>query len=138
MYCETFWIQGERALNNQVFISWVQFLCISLFSFTFITDLTAYVEPDIVRKRQNVSNIRHVLQSSWEYYNYLVQKWATSGEADAENSGRYTCAVEGQESVQSHPVFLDVQCEFVNETIMFYNKLLLLILGGFVYMTIET
>lgn len=59
-------------------------------------------------------------------------------EAHGENFGRYTCAVEGQESVQSHPVFLDVQCEFINENIMFYNKLLLLILGGFVYMTIET
>lgn len=46
-------------------------------------------------------------------------------DADAENSGRYTCAVEGQESVQSHPVFLDVQCELTNETNMCYNKLIL-------------
>lgn len=51
--------------------------------------------------------------------------------ADAEDCGRYTCTVEGQESVQRHPVFLDVQCEFDNDTNMCYNKFVLLIFRRF-------
>lgn len=43
-------------------------------------------------------------------------------QASAEDAGNYTCAVEGQESVRSDPVFLDVQCEHINDIIVGLNK----------------
>ena len=67
----------------------------------------------------------------WFRNGQLVAK-PSKFKADAENSGRYTCEVEGQETVQSHPVFLDVQCEFVNEITSLYVSFL----EGFVYFVI--
>ena len=50
----------------------------------------------------------HIMQSSWEYHNCLVQKW--------------------QPVAKPHKF----------KTIMYHNKLILLILDGFVYTTIVT
>lgn len=38
----------------------------------------------------------------------------TEFQAQIGDAGNYTCAIEGDESVQSDPVTLEVQCKYVN------------------------
>nr|XP_046274618.1 uncharacterized protein LOC124075182 isoform X3 [Scatophagus argus] len=80
-----------------------------------LTDLIASVKPSSVRQGQNVTltcdtscNLPEEASIVWFRNGQPVVK-AAQFQASAEDAGNYTCAVEGQESVQSDPVVLDVQ-----------------------------
>lgn len=78
-------------------------------------DVSAKVHPDEVKAGDNVT--LQCLTSCTEPQ--IV--WFKDGEplsepefqAQPRDYGKYVCAVEGQESVQSDPVVLDVQCKYI-------------------------
>uniref|UniRef100_A0A8C4I410 Ig-like domain-containing protein n=1 Tax=Dicentrarchus labrax TaxID=13489 RepID=A0A8C4I410_DICLA len=83
-------------------------------------NLTASVKPESVSEGQNVTL---TCDTSCELPGPSTIVWFRNGQqvakpphfqASAEDAGSYTCAVEGQESVQSNPVFLDVHYAPVN------------------------
>lgn len=43
-------------------------------------------------------------------------------QAQPQDYGKYVCAVEGQESVQSDPVVIDVQCKYVCYILLFFKS----------------
>ncbi|KAM6995356.1 B-cell receptor CD22 [Tautogolabrus adspersus] len=84
-----------------------------------VTELRARVYPDTVRAGDSVSlecNTSCHLQSTvWFKDGHPVSK--PEFQAQAEDAGNYFCAVEGQESVQSDPVALDVQYPPLNVSV---------------------
>lgn len=82
------------------------------------------MKPDSVRVGQNVTltcdtscTLPGLTQIVWYKNGQPVAK-PPHFQAGAGDAGSYTCAVKGQEFVQSNPVFLDVQCEYINDTVM--------------------
>ncbi|XP_040909654.1 neural cell adhesion molecule 1-B-like [Toxotes jaculatrix] len=85
--------------------------------------LTASVQPDHVREGQNVTL---TCDTSHKLPRQTPVVWFRNGQpvarpprfqAGAEDAGNYTCAVEGQESVHSNAVFLDVHYAPVNVSV---------------------
>ncbi|GLD59492.1 hemicentin-2-like protein [Lates japonicus] len=88
-----------------------------------VTGLTARVQPDSVIEGQTVTL---TCDTSCKLSRPTPVVWFRNGQpvakpskfqASAEDAGNYTCAVEGQESVQSNTVFLDVHYAPVNVSV---------------------
>ncbi|XP_044215623.1 B-cell receptor CD22-like isoform X2 [Thunnus albacares] len=84
-----------------------------------VTELSARVIPNTVRAGDNVilecGTSCQLPTTVWFKDGHPVAK--PEFQAQAEDSGKYSCAVKGQESVQSDPVALDVQSPPLNVSV---------------------
>ncbi|XP_062278667.1 B-cell receptor CD22 [Scomber scombrus] len=87
--------------------------------YLYFTDLKARVNPNPVRRGDNVilecGTSCQLSTAVWFKDGHPVAK--PEFQAQTEDAGKYSCAVKGQESVQSDPVALDVQSPPLNVSV---------------------